>query len=236
LSTGRSTAPAIVWLGVAAVALLASLVIEDAAVPIAAGGAVIALTLIGAPIPVRILTALAMLPIALLDSTPTWAWFAGMAALALAGGLFPRPAHVEAEVNGDLQRHLAWCRRREEPAHLLLMPLDTTSDTELAYLLESFRITDSVTLGRGANGSELYALLDAFGFERQGLERRLAGRLDGRSFGWASFPEDGVTLQTLVEHARTVMLDVHLGLNGQVGEEAPAPLPARSLEHATGRS
>jgi hypothetical protein len=224
----------IVWLGVVAAALLASLVVARAAVPFAAGGAVIALSLLQAPVQVRLLTALGMVPIALLDSAPTWSWIVGGAALALASAIAPRTAAVPSEVNGDLQRHLAWCRRREEPAHLLLIPMNGAGDADLPQLLESFRITDSVTLGRGANGSELYALLDAFSFDRQGLERRLAERLNGHSVGWASFPEDGVTLQTLIEHARAVRRSERIFAE-QVAEGFEAH-HAGSLEHATGRS
>lgn len=227
----------IVWLGVVAAALLGSLVIANSAIPLAAGGAVIALYLIQAPIQVRLLTALGMLPIALLESTPTWSWIVGGAAVALASGLNPRPEQLPSDVNGDLQRHLAWCRRREEPAHLLLVPLNGAGDGDLADLLESFRITDSVTLGRGAKGSELYALLDAYSFDRQGLERRLAERLNGQSLGWASFPEDGVTLQTLIEHARAMRRSERTFAEQLVSEGALVEAgPTASLEHATGRS
>jgi hypothetical protein len=232
----RPIAPVIVWLGVVGAALVGSLVVADVAAPLAAGGAVIALSLLQAPLQVRLLTALGMLPIALLDSTPAWAWIVGGGAIALASGLWPRSAHPLPEVNGDLQRHLAWCRRREEPAHLLVVPLNAADDGDLAHLLESFRITDSVTLGRGADGSELYALLDAFSFDRQGLERRLAERLNGQSLGWASFPEDGVTLQTLIEHARTMRRaerSLAVVAEGTLVEAAPS---GASLEHATGRS
>jgi hypothetical protein len=233
--SSRTAVPTFVWLGALAAALIGQQAVNDAVIPIAAGGAVIALSLIDAPLPARILTAIAMLPVALLDSPPAWAWAASAAALGLATALVPRGAVPQAEPNGDLRRHIAWCRRREEPAHLLLVPLSGIDEVEMSGLLESFRITDSVTLGRGAGDSELYALLDAHGFMREGLERRLEERFEGRRFGWATFPEDGVTLQTLIEHARKAMLE---------GEERVSPARAAAeastatptLTHATGRS
>jgi hypothetical protein len=236
----RTFVPTLVWLGVLGLALGATQLVHDAAIPLAAGGAVIALSLIEAPLPVRILAAATMLPIALLDSTPGWAWVAGAAALGLATALMPAGSSPQSEPNGDLRRHLAWCRRREEPAHLLVVPLEGIDEAEISGLLESFRITDSVTLGRGG-GSELYALLDAHGFIREGLERRLAERFEGRRFGWATFPEDGVTLQTLIEHARKAMLEGTERALALVPAEgtliaAEASSATPTLTHATGRS
>jgi hypothetical protein len=238
----RTVLPTLVWLGALALALASLQVVEDAAIPLAAGGAVIALSLIVAPLPARILAASAMLPLALLDSTPAWAWVAGAVALGLATALMPRGSSPQSEVNGDLRRHLAWCRRREEPAHLLLAPLDGIDEGEVSSLLESFRITDSVTLGRGAGGSELYALLDAHGFVREGLERRLAERFEDRRFGWATFPQNGVTLQTLIEHARIAVLEGEERVSAARAPAEAARIAAETstatptLTHATGRS
>ncbi len=235
----RPFAPTALWLGAIAMALGASLVIDDAAVPVAAGGAVLAVSLIEAPIGARLLTALAMVPIAFLGSSPEWAWIGAGAAVGLATSLF-RGNQAQLEPNGDLQRHLAWCRRREEPAHLLVAPLEGIDEQEVRNLIESFRITDSVTLGRNAGGSELFAFLDAHGFVREGLEARLAERFSGRSFGWATFPKDGVTLQTLLDHARATMgesvvpVDFSASSEGPLISELPAHAPA--LEHAAGRS
>lgn len=237
----RPAMPTVLWLGTIGVALLASLAVADASVPVAAGAAVVALSLLKGPIAGRLLTVAAMIPIAFVESSPAWAWVAAGAALGLATSFFPR-GQAQTEPNGDLQRHLAWCRRREEPAHLLVAPLEGIDELAVRSLLESFRITDSVTLGRSTGGSELYALLDAHGFMREGLERRLAETFADRNFGWATFPEDGVTLQTLIEHSRGSMREAQ----EQAGQLAVAPeLPliqaerashTPALEHAAGGS
>ena len=237
----RSAMPTLLWLGTIGVALLASLAVADASVPVAAGAAVVALSLLKGPIAGRLLTVVAMVPIAFVETSPDWAWVAAGAALGLATSFFPR-GQAQTEPNGDLQRHLAWCRRREEPAHLLVAPLEGIDELAVRSLLESFRITDSVTLGRSTGGSELYALLDAHGFMREGLEGRLAETFAGRNFGWATFPEDGVTLQTLIEHSRGSMREAQ----EQAGQLAVVPeLPliqaersshTPALEHAAGGS
>jgi hypothetical protein len=236
----RPAMPTLLWLGAIGTALLASLAVADASVPVAAGAAVIALSLLKGPIAGRLLTVAAIVPIAFVDSSPPWAWIAAGAALGLATSFF-QGGQAQAEPNGDLQRHLAWCRRREEPANLLVAPLEGIDELAVRSLLESFRITDSVTLGRSTGGTELYALLDAHGFMREGLERRLAETFAGRNFGWATFPEDGVTLQTLIEHARGSMREAreHAGKLAVVPEpliqpERGAPTPA--LEHVAGGS
>jgi hypothetical protein len=99
-----------------------------------------------------------------------------------------------------------------------------------------------VSLGRNDGAAELYALLDGHGFIREGLERRLAERFDHSGFGWARFPRDGVTLQTLIEHARATMRDVQhanvVDLTAQLEAQAASAEksgPAPALEHAAGR-
>jgi hypothetical protein len=237
----RPLAPTVLWLGAIATAGLASLVVDDAAIPVAAGAAVLAMLQIRGPLAIRLLTVAAMAPVAFLDASPTWAWIAAGVAIGLATSLVPRPG-TQPDVTGDLQRHLAWCRRREEPAHLLVLPLADVQEKELRSLLESFRITDSVTLGRNEGDTELYALLDGHGFVQEGLERRLAERSNGSRLGWASFPNDGVTLQTLIDHARTEMREardrvtvLEPPIEAHMASERTAPAPA--LEHAAaGRS
>jgi hypothetical protein len=228
-------APTVIWLGAVLIALAGSISGLDLAIPAAAGGAVVALTLLRGPIAGRLLTAAAMAPIAFVDSSPAIAWVGACAGIGFATSMLVGE-HSSPSPNGDLQRHLEWCRRREEGAHILVVPLSTVGAHELSGLLESFRITDSVTLGKTSGGVELYALLDDKDFVREGLERRLSELRGGSaSFGWATFPGDGVTIQTLIEHARAQMRaaareTVAPALDSQ------HPAPAATLEHAAGRS
>ena len=228
-------APTAIWFGVASLALLGSVAGIYVTVPVAAGGALIAFTL-QAPLVTRALIAVAMIPIAFVDSSPAWAWVGACAAIGFATTVLSR-RQADSPPNGNLPRHLEWCRRREERSHLLVVPLARVEDHELSGLLESFRITDSVTLGRQNGGVELYALLDDKGFVREGIERRLSELRGGRSsFGWATFPDDGVTIQTLIDHARAEMSAAREHELG-VPSEAPQPSAAApALEHTMSQS
>jgi nucleoside-diphosphate-sugar epimerase len=72
---------------------------------------------------------------------------------------------------------------------------------KLEATLAAFRITDSVA---AADGNEIHAVLDGKNLDRDGLQRRLCQVLAdvGPAFGWATFPDDGITLDGLVEQAR----------------------------------
>lgn len=200
-------APTIVWLSVVLCALLASLVGGGAQIAVVALGVVVALFALDAPIPSRLLTALAMVPAATMGSGEVWMWAAAGVCIGLATSLV-RPAEAPAATDSqsDLQRHLEWCRRREEPAHVLVVPFSDAQVPDPFQLLQCFRVTDSVALSRSTEGFELHALLDHKDFVREGLEIRLSEWCgDRKYFGWATFPEDGVTIQALLEHAKAGM-------------------------------
>jgi hypothetical protein len=105
-----------------------------------------------------------------------------------------------------IQRHLEWCRRRDEPAHLLWVHAPGIERAVAAAALEAFRVTDHVALLEDEDGyAEIVAMMDHTSFEHSGVERRLRAQLGDRpGFGWATFPEDGLTLEALFEHARKI--------------------------------
>jgi hypothetical protein len=105
---------------------------------------------------------------------------------------------------GEPERHLMRCRRREEAADVLCAVIADGRDASRARLLGCFRLTDSVEVRRVRHGLELTAVFDAEGLERDALERRLLAATNGHAvrFGWARFPDDGLTLQALKEIAR----------------------------------
>jgi hypothetical protein len=205
-------APTALWLTVVGTAALGNMVSEGLAAAIAAGGVAAAITLLGGPLLARALIAGAMVPAAFVDSAPALAFVATGGAVGIATSLFPEPRRSPSVGQlTEIQRHLAWCRRREDNAHLLVMPLTEREAEQPGDLLDCFRITDSVALSRGPHGLELHALLDDKNFQREGLESRLgtwAG--DERHFGWAHFPQDAVTVQALVEGARASMPEAAL--------------------------
>ena len=143
-----------------------------------------------------------MAPIALSDP-PAWT-------LVLAGGLLaavlarPLPEAVPPRLE-QIQRHLEWCRRRGETAHLLWVHAPRIDRETAAAALGAFRVTDNAALLHEDNGhEEIVAMVDDASFERDGLERRLRAEVgEDAGFGWAVFPEDGLTLEALFRHART---------------------------------
>jgi hypothetical protein len=108
---------------------------------------------------------------------------------------------------GDGELHLARCRRRRESAWVLVARIDTREGVSSGELGAHLRVTDSVTLRRVRHGYELEGVFDDQDLVRGGLEQRLRQVLPdaGVHFGWAHFPEDGLTLPVLLECAREAL-------------------------------
>lgn len=206
----RPAAPAVIWFATCAAALAAGELTRNAAIVIVLGGAAFALTSLRGSMLSRLLTAAALAPGAIAPSALAGA-FAGLTWV-LAGALV---AAVAASRGGpivlrshDLKRHIDWCRRRQEPAHVLVMSFAERDLTRPSTLMESFRLTDSVALTSRHGTCELQAVIDDHDFSRPGLERRLTDQIGTAvKLGWATFPVDGVTLNVLTgaaRHASTV--------------------------------
>jgi hypothetical protein len=188
----------LLWALASVATVLASGLDTVAGIVVFCVGAVAILVLSADAAPVRIGTALAVLPALLEPELAAWA-------VPLAGALVALPAAAKvaaaAPVGRELlQVHLDRARRREEPVHVLYLRLDAPGRITPELVSDLFRLSDSVWL---RTGSDLLAVLDDHKFERAGLERRLAGGLPGAfELGWAAFPTDGYSLERLVEHAR----------------------------------
>lgn len=199
--TSRPQAPALLWLSVALVALLAPL--SPLGHIALSAAAIVAGLSMAQPNRTRFATALAMIPLAI-DDAPTWSFVLAGALLALA--MATRRETSEAPTLELIQRHLEWCRRRDEPAHLLWVHAPAIGRAAAAAALDAFRVTDNVALIEAEEDhEEIVAMMDDANFERAGVERRLRARIgEGAGFGWATFPDDGLTLEALFEHARAV--------------------------------
>jgi len=199
LSTTR--APALIWLAVALVAALAPLS-PGAHIALAVLGALCAFALQQEP-RVRVALAVAMTPVAFVDP-PAWTFVlaGGILAFALAQPAMGAAVPPRLEL---IQRHLEWCRRRGETAHLLWVHAPHVDRETATAALGAFRVTDNVALLHEDGGhEEIVAMVDDTSFDRDGLERRLRAEVgEEAGFGWAVFPEDGVTLEALFRHART---------------------------------
>jgi hypothetical protein len=194
-------APLAAWAIVAALALTAGAGLGQAAAAIVVVfGMLVALTLVPFERVSRVLTVTALVPAAFAGAAPAWAWLAAGMLIALAVGRSRAPVVVSMN---DLERHLTWCRRRDEQADVLTARIAGRTLPEPAELVRAFRITDSVELRRCADGYDLRAVLDHRELDRVGIERRIGALCsEPVAWGWALFPHDGFTLDVLVESAR----------------------------------
>jgi hypothetical protein len=127
-------------------------------------------------------------------------WIGIGAALALSAGLSRSRDSAKLD---ECERHLMRCRRRGEPATVLVVRVQARRGIRPERLLRCFRLTDSVAVRRTRHGYEVQGVFDDAGLACEGLERRVR-ELTGPaevSIGWARFPDDGVTLPVLVERA-----------------------------------
>lgn len=230
-----SPAPALIW-----VATALTVAVVPVSEPGCIGLAVLAaacVAILPRPIHVRTVSVLAMIPIAIPDA-PAWSYIA--AGGLLAAVLSERSAAAQPAPLERIQRHLEWCRRRGEPAHLLWVHAPEVDRETALGAMSSFRVTDNAALlHEGEEAEEIVAMVDDANFERTGLESRLRSHVgDSAGFGWAVFPEDGVTLEALFQHARAAAVTSSAGASEpetqlfdslrRWGSMSPTRAPARS--------
>ena len=109
--------------------------------------------------------------------------------------------------SGDAELHLARCRRRRESASVLVARIDSRERVAVGELLAGLRVTDTVVVRRLHHGYELHGVFDDHDLARVRIEERMRELVPagGVAFGWARFPDDGLTLSVLVEGAREAL-------------------------------
>jgi hypothetical protein len=168
--------------------------------------------------------------VAALAGAPAWAFVVAgglLAAILARRGTASVPSRLE-----HLQRHLEWCRRRGETAHLLWVHAPRIDHATATAALDAFRVTDAAALLHEEGGhEEIVAMVDHSKFEREGLERRLRAEVgEEAGFGWAEFPEDGVTLEALFRQARVAAV-----ASAASAESPSKPQPSASFRRWGGR-
>ncbi len=197
--TSRPLAPVVLWAICAGAALAATQIQVRGALAAGVAGALAAITLLHGGLGSRLVIAAAMLPVAFAGSAPSVAWVLAGILVAGVAAASERPLVSRSQ---DLQRHLDWCRRREEQAHVLVIHLPEAADDDERRVLEAFRLTDSVAITRYEGRRELHAVVDDHRLSREGLQRRVVQEVGPNAqFGWAAFPEDGFTLDVLLDRA-----------------------------------
>jgi hypothetical protein len=191
---------------------------------VAAVGCVLVIFMRGLPGFARFTLCCCFAPVALAATAPTIAWVAAAVAAATVTVLI-RPVHMRAPEE-HLLHHLARARRRGEPVVVMVLRI-ARGAAPAEPLMRTLRVTDSAHLLRGMEADEIHAVMDAADLEPVALERRLRIAHGGGSaltFGWAMFPEDGGSLEALVERAssRVSAGESVPGVIGRIGERSPS--------------
>lgn len=195
----REMRPLLLWVATA----LLSLATAGAPpyVPLAAAfvATLIVLTASGPSTSARIAFAVAFVPTAIPAHAPTAAWVIGAALVAVAT-LLDRPR--ESGESG-LLRHLERARRRGEPVSVMVLRLPPARRSFVREVQRRLRAADSSRIVRGVVSDEIQVVMDGEELEAPAVEQRLGGAgVDGASFGWAHFPQDGGSLDVLLSTAR----------------------------------
>jgi len=221
---GDAITAILIWLAAAALAILVS----DADVPSAAlpAGLALAATVIGLRWPVvRRLAAPAALVAGALEPSTVLPWTVAAVCLSLAAE--QRAAAIALPDLGSLEECLERCRRRGDPATVLVLQVPSDA-VAVRNLLRTVRVTDSFVIRRWRDRFEVCGLLEECDVARTDIEARFAASLHGVTprLGWASYPVDGLTLDVLLEHARTSIVaepDRGENLHGELTQRAGAP-------------
>ena len=151
---------------------------------------------------------------------------AGAAVVAVAAGFaLPRtPGHAARPAAlYELQRNISAARRRGQQVDVLIFTLPRATRDVVPSLLAGFRLTDSTGVCQIGGALEVELALDRAGLDRSGVERRIAAALTTQpQFGWATFPDEGVTLELLLETARRRALQTAAAGSRSVGARAGA--------------
>ena len=85
----------------------------------------------------------------------------------------------------------------------MVLRLPTARRSLVREVQRRLRAADSTRVVRGVVADEVQAVMDGEELEAPAVEQRLgAGVVEGASFGWAHFPQDGGSLDVLLATAR----------------------------------
>lgn len=126
----------------------------------------------------------------------------GVGALLVVLAVAQMPPVDHGDEDQALRRQLAVARRRGERVDVVCA---SAFGVDARDVRGALRISDFATVRDGRDqGVDLRAVVDTQGLDRHAFEARMQDSLGGRwAFSWARFPEDGATLDALVQQART---------------------------------
>lgn len=190
----------IVTVGLAEVAYLGAPSPWLVAVP-AVLAALVVPAVIGGPASGRVWSGLFLLSAAAVPFAPVAGWIAG--ALGAAIALSHRAPLRGGDSEADLRREIERSRRAETPAAVFVANVADGKGVDAQHIRDTFRLADTVQVVHDAAGFHLRGVVtDLAEFCPTGLGERLELELGTTvETGWARFPEEGMTLELLLERA-----------------------------------
>jgi hypothetical protein len=210
-----------IWLGAVAAGLLMSSATPGVLALVAALGTLACMTR-------RPWTFVFPLGVAALLDAEALPWAIAAAAITWRSSTPVAPPRLDSEPQLQLMRS----RRRNEPASVVVMRAPRTGPRPEAALWCALRATDGSEVLTDESRLELRAVLEDRDLDRSAFEERMRAALgtEQLDFGWAVFPADGVTLDVLVEAARSDLAPAARTITaGEEQEPAPIAVPATAI-------
>lgn len=163
-----------------------------------------------------------LLSAAVVPFAPAAGWIIGAIGAAIA--LSHRAPLRGGDSVTDMRREIERSRRAATPAAVFVANVADGKGVDAQHIRGTFRLADTVEVVHDAAGFHLRGVVtDLAEFCPAGLGERLELELGTTvETGWARFPEDGVTLELLLERAAA---DLH-GTDGAPSHPEPAPVAA----------
>lgn len=116
---------------------------------------------------------------------------------------------------------IARCRRLGTTAHVVVA--ETVDEAAVGSLIAAVRTTDGFAARRSPSGMEIVGVFEGDDVDRGAIERRLTSALGGGiAYGWALFPDDGLTLDVAVAAAAGRMHGLELAAAPTAAQQVPA--------------
>jgi hypothetical protein len=147
--------------------------------------------------------------------------------------LVPSSSRHPSDALYPARMQLARCRRSGQPADILMVELTSIAGgrqtRRCATAVSSvLRVTDGVSMVPSLGGNGMCAVLESDGRARSAIDQRLRSACGNEiRLAWASSPDDGVTLESLLEVARNRLPLPESGR--RQGREGLRPLPVQRL-------
>lgn len=185
--------------------------------------AIIVPAVIGGSTSARAWSGLLLLSAAVVPLAPAAGWLVGATGAAVV--LQRRAPLRRGDSEADLRRQIERCRRAETPAFAFVADVSDAAGVDAHSVRDTFRLADTVEVVHSGSRFHVRGVItDLAEFRPAGLGERLELEL-GTSVatGWARFPEEGLTLDLLLEHAEADLRSANVASAHEIASRAATP-------------